>query len=412
MSSERALRDREQGMAGTRRKPGAMGPFVEDYRSRLERAGYTSGSIRWKLKELGRLGRWMSERGLAVEALDEARVVEFLDEARSRGRRRVPTLASFALLLGVLRERQAIAEKATPRLTALDMLVGRYRAWMVEDRGLAAATVLRYENLARRFLHELSTGDGADVADVTGATVARFLLDECGRVSVGAAKGRVAELRSLLRFLYVEGLIGVPLAASVPPVAGWRDTTIPRSVTAEQVRDLLDSCERACAVGMRDFAILMLVARLGLRSAEVARMELGDIAWRAGELAVRGKGRRHDRLPVPVDVGDAVAAYLQTGRPRCDDRHVFLTVKAPQRPIRPDLVSDVVRRACRRAGVETVGAHRLRHGLATAMLANGAALVEISQVLRHHDLATTALYAKVDVVSLRQVAQPWPGARP
>jgi site-specific recombinase XerD len=400
-------------MAGTRRKPGAMGPFVEDYRCWLEQRGYTSGSIRGKLKELGHLGRWLSERRLAVETLDECLVEEFLSDLRWRGHRRVPTLASFVLLLEMLREQQVIAEKAVPAQSALDMLMDRYRSWMVEDRGLAAATVLRYENLARRFLRDFSTDAQVDVVGLTGATVSAFLLDECGRVSVGSAKGRVAELRSLLRFLYIEGLTPVALAASVPPVAGWTHTTVPRSVTAQQVQDLLDSCDRSCAVGIRDFAILMVVSRLGLRSAEAARMELSDIAWRSGELAVRGKARRQDRLPLPVDVGDALAHYLVDSRPNSDDRHVFLTARAPQgRPIRPDLVSDTVRRACRRAGMEPVGAHRLRHGLATTMLANGAALVDISQVLRHQDLATTAIYAKVDVVSLRQVALPWPGARP
>lgn len=399
-------------MAGTRRKPGAMGPFVEDYRCRLEQAGYTPGSTRGKLKELGRLGRWMAEHGRAVETLDESVVEEFLGDLPTRGQRPAPRLGSFALLLGMLREQQVIAERVAPAPSALDMLLDRYRVWMIKDRGLAAATVLRYENLARRFLRDWSTDEQVDVAGMTGATVSTFLIDECGRVSVGAAKGRVAELRSLLRFLYVEGLTSVPLAASVPPVAGWRHTTVPQSVTATQVQALLDSCDRSCAVGVRDFALLMVVARLGLRSAEVARMELGDIDWRAGELLVRGKARRQDRLPVPVDVGDAVARYLVDSRPDYDDRHVFLTVRAPHQPIRPDLVSDVVRRACVRVGMPPVGAHRLRHGLATTMLANGAALIDISQVLRHQDLATTAIYAKVDAVSLRQVALPWPGARP
>jgi site-specific recombinase XerD len=398
-------------MAGTRRKPGAMGPFVDDYRSWLERSGYTPGSVRGKLKELGWLGRWMAERGLAVEALDECLVEEFLAGLPSRGHRQAPGLRSFRLLLEMLREQQVIADKLAPAPSALDVLLARYRDWMVEDRGLADATVLRYENLARRFLQDWSTHRGVDVAGMTGATVSTFLLDECGRVSVGAAKGRVAELRSLLRFLYVQGLTAAPLAASVPPVAGWTHTTVPRSVTAAQVQDLLDSCDRTCAVGIRDFALLMLVARLGLRSAEVARLELGDIAWRVGELVVRGKARRQDRLPLPVEVGEAVASYLVDSRPDYDDRHVFLTVRAPHQPIRPDLVSDTVRRACGRAGMQPVGAHRLRHGLATTMLANGAALVDISQVLRHQDLATTAIYAKVDVGSLRQVALPWPGGQ-
>ncbi len=175
------------------------------------------------------------------------------------------------------------------------------------------------------------------------------------------------------------------------------------------VERLLASCDRATLRGARDFAMLMLLARLGLRSVEVARLDLSDLDWRAGELVVRGKARREDRLPLPRDVGDALAAYLVLRGER-DARHVFLTVKAPTRPIRADLVGDVVQRACLAAGVSHVGAHRLRHALATELLRAGASLTGISQVLRHSDLATTAIYAKVDLGRLRQVARPWPGA--
>lgn len=154
----------------------------------------------------------------------------------------------------------------------------------------------------------------------------------------------------------------------------------------------------------------MLVARLGLRSIEVARLELDDIDWRAGEIVVRGKARRVDRLPLPTDVGEALSAYLCQVRPQKPVRQVFLALKAPTRAIRADLVSDVTRRACARVGLSQVGAHRLRHALATELLHRGATLVEVSQVLRHRDLATTAIYAKVDLGTLRQVAQPWPGS--
>jgi integrase len=202
----------------------------------------------------------------------------------------------------------------------------------------------------------------------------------------------------------------VPLATAVPPVAGWHDVGVPVAVTASDVERLLDSCDRSTPTGMRDFAILMLVARLGLRSAEVGRLELGDIDWRAGDLVVRGKASQRDRLPLPYDVGEAISEYLTKVRPTTPLRRVFLAVKAPMREIRPDLVSDITRRACDRSGLPRVGAHRLRHSLATEMLRRGAALVEVSQVLRHRDLATTAIYAKVDIDTLRNLAQPWPGA--
>jgi integrase/recombinase XerD len=240
--------------------------------------------------------------------------------------------------------------------------------------------------------------------------VVEFLVREYARLTVGAGKGRVAELRSLLRFLYLMGLTSLPLATAVPPVAGWRDTKVPTGIATDDVQRLLESCDRRSSGGIRDFAILTVVARLGLRSAEVARLELDDIDWRAGEIVVRGKARRQDRLPLPSDVGEALTAYLCDARPPAPIRQVFLAQKAPKRAIRPDLVSDVARRACERAGVPRVGAHRLRHALATELLRRGATLVEVGQILRHRDLATTAVYAKVDLGSLRSVALPWPGA--
>ena len=265
-------------------------------------------------------------------------------------------------------------------------------------------------SLAARFLGErVSAVDELGVKDLSGEQVTAFLLRECERLSVDSAKGKVAELRSLLRFLFVRGSIELALGESVPPVAGWRDTGIPRSVPPADVERLIASCDRSTLDGARDAAIVLLLARLGLRSIEVARLELSDLDWRAGELLVRGKGGREDRLPLPDDVGMALAEYL-TVRGRRELRRVFLTLRAPTRPIRPDLVGDVVRRACERAGLARFTPHRLRHALASVMLAQGASLQEIGQVLRHRHLSTTAIYARVDLERLRRVALPWPGA--
>ena len=285
-----------------------------------------------------------------------------------------------------------------------------YRMWLARERGLAAATVLRYESTARRFLQQQAMAGGVlKPAGLTGADVNAFLLRECGRVSAGSAKGRVAELRAVLRFLYLQGLTPLRLGTAVPPVGGWRLAGLPPVMTAADVQLLLDSCDRSTDVGVRDFAIMTLVARLGLRSIEVARLELRDVDWRAGELVVRGRARRQDRLPLPAEVGEALVVYLARGRAPAGARRLFLTCRAPRGPIRADLVGDVVERACRRAGLPRAGPHRLRHALAAELLRQGAGLVAISQVLRHQDLATTALYAKVDLTTLRQVAQPWPG---
>ena len=393
-------------MASTRRKPGRLGPYIDGLRARLVELRYTPDSIKLMLSLFGRLGRWMDDTNVEAARLDEATIAVFLDVLRARGRRRVPGVRSFRPLLSYLDSEGALVARTAPP-TGIGLLLAEYRTWLVADRGLADATVLRYEKLARQFLHEF-VADGADglLVDLAAADVVAFLLRESVRVSVGATKGRVAELRSLLRFLHVKGLTPTALASAVPPVAGWHDTGIPVGLTAEQVQRLLDGCDRADAGGMRDLAMLLLVARLGLRSVEVARLELDDIDWRAGEIVVRGKGRRRDRLPLPNDVGRALAAYLRNVRPVTSMRRVFLPLKAPTRSIRPDLVSGVCRRACRRAGLPLVGAHRLRHTLATELLRRGAKLIEVSQVLRHRDLATECDHLTWPRLSARILAPP------
>lgn len=397
-------------MAGTRRKPGRMGPFIAGFQAELLELGYTPGTVRNMLMDAGRLGRWMDREDALVGDLDRAVIDAFLGDLRARGTRRVPGARSFNPLLKYLRGEGVLAAPAGPS-TPVEVLLADYRKWLVVDRGLAEGTVLRYEKLARRFLAERAVEHGSCFVDaLTGGHVVAFLVRESARVSVGAAKGRVAELRSLLRYLYLTGRTSLPLATAVPPVAGWHDTGMPATIATGDVQRLLGSCDRNSLVGIRDFAILMLVTRLGLRSAEVARLDLGDIDWRAGQIVVRGKGGHEDRLPMPWDVGQALVKYLSAARPVTSLRQVFLPSKAPARGIRPDLVSDVTRRACDRAGLHRVGAHRLRHAVATEMLRRGATLVAVSQVLRHRDLATTAIYAKVDLDTLRQVAQPWPGA--
>jgi site-specific recombinase XerD len=367
-------------------------------------------TVRNMLADLGQVGRWMLGEGLVMAQLDEGAMVAFAAARRAAGRSKVPGPRAMMPLLSYLREAGVTPAAKPPARTALGGLLGEYRTWLVRDRGLAAATVRRYENTACRFLQQQAMTDGLlRPAALTGADVSAFLLRECGRVSAGSAKGCVAELRSVLRFLYLQDLTPLRLGTAVPPVGGWRLAALPRTVTTAEVQVLLDSCDRGTPVGARDFAILMLVARLGLRSIEVARLDLQDVDWRAGELVVRGKARRHDRLPLPAEVGEALVAYLARGRAGAGTRRLFLTCKAPRGPIRADVVGDAVGRACLRAGLPRVGPHRLRHALAAELLRQGAGLAAISQVLRHQDLATTALYAKVDLAALRQVAQPWPG---
>ena len=218
-------------------------------------------------------------------------------------------------------------------------------------------------------------------------------------------------MRSLLRFLFLEAHTPTDLAAVVPVVARWRLSSLPRALEPAHVARLLESCDKTTATGSRDFAILTVLSRLGLRSAEVASLRLDDIDWRRGELLVRGKRAREDRLPLPHDVGEAIVCYLSKGRPRCECRQLFLRAHAPHVGLKPGGIGSIVCHACDRAGLPRAGTHRLRHAAATEMLAHGAPLSEIGQVLRHKHPETTAIYAKVDRASLSSLARPWPGGR-
>ena len=389
---------------------GPLAEFADGYRDELACRGFTANSAVTHVVLMGQLSRWMDEVTVAVGALTPARIEEFLDSRRAGGQRRVPTARVLDPLLAHLRAAGVVGPPLPGPATPLGDLLECYERHL-KGRGLAVSTVVGYVGVARRFLSERASaaGDETGVAGLCAGVVTAFLLRECGRLAAGSAKNRVTGLRSVLRFLRLEGLVATDLAAAVPPVAGWRDTTLPSVPAGLDVSALVASCDRSQPAGLRDHAILLLLARLGLRSCEVARLELGDLDWRAGLVRVRGKGGE-GRLPLPADVGEAIAAYLRDGRPRAESRAVFLTLLAPVRPIRPCSVGGAVTRGCERTGQRPVGPHRLRHALAVDMLRRGAALPEISQVLRHRDLASTAVYAKVDLAALRSVARCWPGA--
>jgi integrase len=292
----------------------------------------------------------------------------------------------------------------------VDRLVAGYRDYLLRERGLAAGSVALWEGVARLFLAGRSEPLEDALRRLTAAEVTGFVVAQCGsgRRSSSAAKTLTSGLRSLLRYLHLAGFTELPLAPAVPRAAGWRLSSLPRPLEAEQVARLLLSCDRGTVVGRRDLAILLLLARLGLRAGEVARLCLDDVDWRAGEVTVRGKGSTSERLPLPHEVGEALASYVRDGRPQADFREVFVSTYAPLRPPSPRAIARVVARACERAGIEPVMAHRLRHTLASELLRTGTPLVEIAPILRHASVGTTAIYAKVGREALRPLARPWP----
>ena len=395
-------------MSGTRRKPGPLGPHVEGYRAWLLQRGYSPSAATHALGTLGHLGRWMTREGLTVDQLNATHVGAFLVAYRCDCDR-LPQ-ASIWPVLDYLRVEGAVAPEPPAATGALEQLLDDYRQWLLRDRGLATVTVTGREQLARSFLIErVSRQDPRGIAGLTAGDINAFLLRECARVRPATAGSFACRLRSLLRYLAVRGHVDPGLADAVPKIARWREATIPQFPTRPQIERLLGSCDDQTVAGARDYAVLMLLARLGLRAIEVSRLRLEDLDWRAGEITVDGKAHHPGRLPLPGDVGEAIVSYLQH-RGRCDHQRVFLTVHAPIRPLEAAGVRTIVRNACRRARVEHVAAHRLRHALASDLLREGASLTAIGQVLRHRHLQSTAIYAKVDLQRLRLAARPWPGA--
>ncbi|HET6954564.1 MAG TPA: site-specific integrase [Acidimicrobiales bacterium] len=375
---------------------------------RLETLGYAPSTAAEKMQLVGRLSRFLQRRGLEASELSAEVVEEFFEDLHARHGASWPTPKSFGWLVEYLRElgvTPAAPRPAPP--SAQEELVDRYRVYLVEERGLARKTVIDRERTVRLFL---AAHSDRELHDLDAGDVSRFVTRQCRRLSVRSAERLVNGMRSFLRFALVEGLITAPLTNAVPSVARRSGTGLPRGLEPRQVKALLASCDRRRAIGRRDYAILVLLARLGLRAAEVAALRLDDIDWRAGEIVVRGKGRTQERLPLPSDVGEAIAAYLRRGRPQRPEREVFLRVNAPLRGLAPEGVSEVVRAASERAGLGSFGAHRLRHTAGTEMLRAGASLSEVAQVLRHRSVATTAIYAKVDHIALRELAMPWPGS--
>jgi site-specific recombinase XerD len=351
----------------------------------------------------------MERNSLAVDQLSDERVSAFLAEYRG-DRSHLPS-SSVWPLLEYLRAQGAVEPDPPRTLTPVEQLVDEYRDWLLGERGLAPSTVRGSARLARRFLTErVCPGDPHGVHGITAAEVNGFLLRECARVSTGTAGCCTYWLRSLLRYLAVLGLADPGLADAVPRVARWREATIPQFPTRLDIDRLLGTCDREEPTGARDYAVLLLLTRLGLRAVEVSRLRLDDLDWRAGEITVDGKAHRLDQLPLPSDVGEAIVAHLKHRGRRPGEPHVFLTVHAPIRRLDPSGVRTIVRNACRRARVDRVAAHRLRHALASDLLREGASMLDISQVLRHNQLESTAIYAKVDLRRLRLAASPWPGA--
>lgn len=391
-----------------------LAPHLASFAASLGDGGYRQATVHSKLRLLFELGRWLGRNDVPVAALEEGLVEVFLGERRREDRSVRSQATTARQFLDHLRKHDVIAAPPPPVVagSALISLLGQYEKYLRAERGLTSATVVNYLPLVRRFVMERFGEGPLPLRELTPVDSSRFIQSHAPSMSAGRAKLLVTALRSFFRFLLEHGQIELDLAASVPTVANWRLSTVPRYLGAEEVERLLGCCDRTTATGRRNYAVLLLLARLGLRAGEVVALELEDIDWRAGEILVRGKGLFHERLPLVIEVGEALAAYLQADRPPGPTRRVFMCRKAPWRGFAgASTVSTIVRRALANADLHppNQGAHLLRHSLATGMLNRGASLAEIGELLRHRAASSTEIYAKVDLRALRLLAQPWPG---
>lgn len=388
---------------------GPLAPFAGSYREKLRERRYTRLSAVNLQRQMAQMSRWLEARGLRVEQLSEMHIEAFVSFQHAKGRDRSSlSRPGLLCLLELLRELGVVEAVAPSTPSSTDALMGSFRRYLLSERGLSEGTVRGYVDGATRFVAGLDHPGG--LRDVTAAEVTAAVLRRSTAVSVSATQNFVAGLRAFLRFCFIEGVVGVDLSQAALPATGRRHSSLPLGIAMDQAAALVGSCDRRTAIGRRDYALILTLLRLGLRRGEVAGIRLEDIDWRAGELVVRGKGARRDRLPLPADVGRAIASYLRRGRPGSDRREVFLQARAPFEPIAAGTVASTVRRACRRAGVAEVGSHRLRHTVACEMVAAQVPLVQIGQVLRHRSLQSTAIYARTDLDQLRLLAQPWPGS--
>jgi integrase/recombinase XerD len=389
---------------------GPLGLLAEGFEAELRRLGYGPATTSRQLGLLDDLSRWMSDQGIAPDELTSERLADFVEARRRNGRARYVSQRGMATLLGYLRTAGGVVPPPARRVPAspTEVVLERYWRFLVEERGLADAVVAQYETGARMFAG-FAVERGLGLAEVSAAEVSSFVTDHCANPVKFAPPELATILRGFLRFLYVEGVIGLPLSQAVPPVASWSGSRLPKALPPGASARLLRSCDRRTAHGRRDYAILMLLVRLGLRAGEIGALGLDDFDWRAGELVIHGKGRLDERLPLPADVGESVVGYLRRGRPRTDCRALFVRMAAPLVGLSRASVTYAVYTACDRAGLPRASAHRLRHTLATELLRSGSSLAGVGQVLRHRSISATAIYAKVDHQALAGLARPWPG---
>ena len=396
-----------------RLRQGPLNEHLDAYAAGVAEQGYSHDSIRQQIVVIADFSRWLKQKNIDVHALDGKVVGRFLRLRRRQQRVRrgdpkaLQRLLTMLRQIGVVKPHQPlVADNAQARV------VDEFRRYLLQERGLSPSTLLNYVPVVEQFLSERFHNKAPNFAMLRAPHVTGFVMRHAHQLSPVRAGLMVTALRSFFRYLRHRGAIATDLAGCVPTVPNWSLSTFPRFLPAATVERILECCDQTTSVGRRNHAILLLLARLGVRAGEVVGLNLDDIDWSTGQIAIRGKGGKSAQLPLAADVGAALAAYLRHDRPQSATRRVFLRHRAPLVGFgNSSTISSLVRRALQHAGVESAhtGAHVLRHSLATSLLRQGGSLDEIGELLRHQSPNTTAIYAKVDVTALHTLALPWPG---
>jgi site-specific recombinase XerD len=392
-----------------RLRRGPLGDYLDRYADWLSEQGFCRVHARLQLVQIADFSFWLDRRGLTRNDVQPTVIDSFIEDRRRRVKPHAErnTLQRFPRLMS-----PEACTQVSPPLSAAQTLLQNFRHHFLEERGAAQVSYLSFQPILHRFLSDCFPDGTVDCARLTAKDVIGFVRHHAYRHSPGRAKLLVTALRVFLRYLRQRGDITRDLAASVPRVAMWSGSTIPKFLSPDQVRQVLAQCERNSAIGVRNYAILLLLARLGFRADEIVRLTLDNIDWETGRISFRGKGEHWAQMPLPADVGEAVVRYLQVGRPHSPCRRLFLRHMAPKTGFtNSGAIATLVRRAIIRAGINSQrkGSHLFRHSLATYMVNKGSSLPEIAELLRHQSIETTNLYAKVDFHALRSIALPWPG---
>lgn len=393
-------------------RQGPLKTYLYAFAVKLRDEGFGRGWICHQIRLAADFSRWLQLNRIALNAINTEHGKKYLTYRARKGRGKAGDPIIMTRLLNLLRQQGVIVEPILRKLTPVDQAANKFVSYLLAERSLASVTATRYGKFIRRFLNNRFGKKSVDLSILSSKDIVDFVQQEAAYLHVKESQMMTSALRSFLRYARYQGYIDIDLVAAVPTVANRSMATIPKSLPSEQVALVLEHCKRDTATGRRDYAILLLLARLGLRAGEVVSLTLDDIDWQAGCITVHGKGGHRAQLPLPIDVGEAIAAYLRDGRPRRSTRTLFLYAKAPLVGFKSQqVVGDVVDRALERAGIDSPrrGAHQFRHSLATEMLRRGASMAEIGQVLRHQSAQTTEIYAKVDLISLRSLALAWPG---